>query len=192
MIIFVQTRLREVVLVSDITCAARVNRVVVLTCEGSKCNAQVWRLPPPIYRASGPQGTWLRRRGGEKKVSLKSCCISRNSTAGQERKKKTGKKKKKSQKRREAQQQWRGWSGETEKQATPKRGQEWTVWLKWRECLFFWKWGSSSFVLPVAVVLNSCLALHGGADGGGKVQTSPGHRLRLLHGDLDFGGHHVH
>lgn len=38
--------------------------------------------------------------------------------------------------RREAQQQWRGWSGKTAKQATPKRGQEWTVWLNWRECLF--------------------------------------------------------
>lgn len=41
MIIFVQTRLQEVVLVNDIMSAARVNGVVGLTCEGSKCNTQV-------------------------------------------------------------------------------------------------------------------------------------------------------
>lgn len=58
--------------------------------------------------------------------------------------------------------------------------------------MFLFESGSSSFVLSVAVVLTARLALGGGADGGRKVQASPGHRLRLLHGDLDFGRHHVH
>lgn len=56
MIIFVQTRLQEAVVASDM-CAAHVTRVVCLPCVGSKCNTQVCCLLPRIYRASDPQGT---------------------------------------------------------------------------------------------------------------------------------------
>lgn len=101
----------------------------------------------------------------------------------------------------EAQQQSRGQSVMTAKQVTLKRGQEWTVWLKSTVCLFvlfaclfffFFYLSSLSFVVPLTIGLISCLARCGRTDGGRKVQTSPWHRLGLLHGYLDFGSHHVH
>lgn len=44
MIIFVQMRLHEVEVVSDLISAARMKVVVALTCDGSKCNRQAWRF----------------------------------------------------------------------------------------------------------------------------------------------------